>query len=235
MLTSKQASKCGPPELNRLSTVQAGITNPGDLEFQTWNDPVLPWEAFTTMIRTEAVNGILVIVRHWNSFSSKYGSPILRLVAAPSLGTFTTASIGDRGSVLSDIWYPIPESLAKLRVTSPDTPVLVSSCGFPCPLNTPTFSSVLEPVQVVVLHSVDDLVMPISLPDGSKHVRCWMFPAGTNLPIGLAWKMSPDLTLDNSISSVKDVKKTAYAGFLQHIVVAPNFSAWLNAATVEAS
>ena len=62
-----------------------------------------------------------------------------------------------------------------------------------------------------------------------------MFPDGTNLPIGLAWKFSPDLTLDKFISSVKDVHKTAYAGFLQHIAVGSNFAAWLNAATVEAS
>ena len=144
MLTAKQASKFGPTELNRLSLVPAVITNPGDLEFQTWNNPILPREARTTMICTEAGSGILFVVRTWNSLSYKYGSPILRLVAAPSLATFPTASIGASGLVFSDIWYPIPEYLDELRVTSPVTPVLVSSGNLPRPLNTPTFSSVLD-------------------------------------------------------------------------------------------
>ena len=199
ILTAKQASKFGLSELNRLSPVPVGIINPGDLKFQTWNDPILPWEVCSAMIRTESVSGILVVVRHWNSLSSKYGSPILRLVDAPSLETFPTASIGASGLVLLDIWDPIPESLAKFRVTSPVTPVLVLSGGFPRPLNTLTLSSILESVQGLVLHSVEDLVTPISLPSGYKHILCWMFPAGTNLPIGLAWKLSPDLTLDKFI------------------------------------
>ena len=187
------------------------------------------------MIRTEAISGIIVVVRHWNSLLSKYGSPILRLVAVPSLEMFPTASIVASGSVLSDIWDPIPESLARLRVTNTVTPVLVSSGGFPCPLNTPILSSVLESVQGLVLHSVEDLVTPISLPDGPKHVCCWIFPAGTNITTGIAWKLSTDLTLDKLISSVKDVHKTAYAGFFQNIAVASNFAVWINAATVEAS
>ena len=33
MLTVKQASKFVPPELNRLSLVPEGITNPGDLKY----------------------------------------------------------------------------------------------------------------------------------------------------------------------------------------------------------
>ena len=93
MLTAKLASKFGPPERNHLSVVPEVITNPADLEFHNRNDPILPWEACTTMIPTEDVSGIIVVVRHWNSLSSKYGSPTLRLVAAPYLETFPTASM----------------------------------------------------------------------------------------------------------------------------------------------
>ena len=73
MLTAKQDSNFGSPETNRLSLVPTGITNPGYLEFQTWNDPILPWEACTTMICIESVSDIIVVVRHWNSLSSSMG------------------------------------------------------------------------------------------------------------------------------------------------------------------
>ena len=235
MLTAKQAAKFGPPEKNRLHPIPSGTTDPGILEFKTWNDPSLTWEARTEILRTENVAGILVVIRHWNSTLATYGSPIIRLVAAPALATYPHTSIAGSGSVLSDIWDPLPESLATLRVTSPVTPVLVSSGGFPRPLNTPTFSTVLESVQGLILHSVEDLVTPISLPDGSRHVRCWMFPAGTNLPIGLAWTLSEAPTFDAFQTSVKAVHKSAYSGFLQHLANDPAFDPWLEAAFKAAS
>ena len=148
----------------------------------------------------------LIVVQVWVSYPT--------LGSCSLFGNISHCVHGASGSVLLYICHPIPESLANFRVTSTVTLVLVSSGGFPQHFNTPPFYSVLESVHGLFLHSVEDLITPISLPDGSKHVRCWMFPTGTNIHIGLAWKLFPDLTLDKFISSGKDVNKTAYAGFL---------------------
>ena len=194
-------------------------------EFNRWNDPVNDWLQRTDFVRKEEICGLLVVSRHWDPASAAYGSPFLRVVAAPTVASTAESDLIRAGALPEDLWHPLPMSITQLRIDTPILPLMASTSGFPRQLSNPTFSSILDEGQSLIFPSVQELFSPIAL-DAVTFIKNWLIPPGCNLPIGLGWKLDDFLTIKDMTESLIKISPRAYRMFA-HFLERPEVAIWL--------
>lgn len=177
---------------------------------QAWNPSTPSSEDHITRVealRSDPMVGfMLVVVRHWDASTSKYGDPILRVVAAPSLMTCDTATFTHdtqsriEGSIIAeDVWSPLPAFIATSELLSP----LMAAGGgrFREKDTTVSLPDILLATDCLVFPAAFDLAAPVTTA-GSTVWRAWLLPLGCNAPIGLTWHLD-GLTIDDITQSVQ--------------------------------
>jgi hypothetical protein len=143
------------------------------------------------------VGFLLVVIRHWDKLTDMYGTPILRVVAAPLLMTCETLSFshnttgGVDGAILAeDIWSTPPAFL----VPTDHMSLMVAAGGGRIREKTTstTLPGIILSTDTLVFLSAFDLAGSIDIA-GVTVWKSWLLPLGCNAPIGLTcgkWKVS---------------------------------------------
>jgi hypothetical protein len=158
-------------------------------------------------VRSDPMLGyILGVFSHWDATTEKYGLPIVRIIAAPSLMTtavqpITQVSDGRiPGSLhVDDVWEPRPPFLEAQEAI---TPLLASAGGSYRDGQAPaSMTGVLEATDPVVVKSSNDIT-GFKTVAGVTVWRSWFLPKGCNAPVGMTWDLE-NLTFDEILESVK--------------------------------
>jgi hypothetical protein len=222
----------GYPDVNQGTTVRLEC-------MRRWN-PIGITPA-THVARIEALRSdskvgyLLVVASHWDSSTSSFGTPILRIVAAPAMMTCDTSHFQHdaqgsiQGSIVSDdIWSPLPPFMASSDSLSP----LMAATGgtFRDGTSEASLHNILQSTDPVIFKSAFHLAGSTTVA-GAEIWNSWLLPLGCNAPIGLTWDLE-GLTVDELLASVQALSNKGVDAFVKVIEThRDELTMWLGVAT----
>jgi hypothetical protein len=186
-------------------------------------------------LRSESVGDCLGVFQHWNPVTQAFGTPVLRVVACPAvatLGRFGPDDIELPGLNLQDAWdASLSPPLSALPDNTVSCPTMVSAGGFSHSIADPTLANLLLETEPLFIPNGEELAGMVKLTGSDDvHLKSWLLPAHSHLPVGMAWELG-NLTVATLIESVRALtKKNAggtYAPFIYVLsVLTPALDPW---------
>ena len=201
-------------------------------DFETWNKEVPTMQSRMTTLRTTPVGGILAVFRHWDATTNTFGIPVLRMVAAPVVASTSSDNYASHEIDPSDIWDPLPPALDNLNLSSGIIPMMVSSGGFTRHLKKPSVADLLHEARPLIIPSAVQFATPVTTPDDQRHHHHLLFPEGSNLPIGMIWKLNPGIAVEDIITSILEVSQRAFPTLLS-LLELPLVETWIAAVSTQ--
>jgi len=213
-----------------LSISRALSVDIGGEKIKRWNpsDPsLLSTGDRLSYLRSDPDHGfILAVVKHWDSRTSSFGAPILRVVAAPSL--LTTSVITDPAIDPEAIWSTLPPFIAASQAEV--APIIAAGAGFSREISVlPSVSALFKETDPVVLLSADEVAGSTTVA-GSAFWRTWFLPVGCCAPVGITWDLH-DATIPDLVATVKGVNSKSGERFGATLTtITSDLTTWLAAA-----